>query len=136
LWMPDHPPIDPMLALSALRASGTATQSDLDAALQDVRASVNSGQSWTSILSGAHHDVLLSSRTASVPFAAESIRRAVSVVPRLSATAVPMEPLRVDATSRRLVSIRTLPVAAADPLAPAWSRAQTPNASRGPFVND
>src|SRR2546428_13515708 len=123
LWMPDHPPIDPMLALSALRASGTATQSDLDAALQDVRASVNSGQSWTSILSGAHHDVLLSSRTASVPFAAESIRRAASGGPPLSAPAVSLGPLRVDATRPRLGSIRTLPAAASHPLAPPWRRA-------------
>src|SRR5262249_7127888 len=98
--------------------------------------SVSSGQSWTSILSGAHHDVLLSSRTASVPHAVEAMRQAVPVVPRLGAVPVPIEPLPAGATSRTLVSIRTLPVAAADPLAPAWSRALKPSASRGPFVND
>jgi hypothetical protein len=134
--MPDHPPIDPLLALSALRTSGAATQSDLDAALQDVRASVDSGQSWTSILSGAHHDVLLSSRTASVPHAVEAMRQPVPVVAQLGAVPVPIEPLPAGASSRTLVSIRTLPVVAADPLAPAWSRALKPSASRGPFVND
>ena len=80
--MPDHPPMDPLLALSALRTSGNATQSDLDAALHDIRTTVSSGQSWSSILSGAHHDVLLASRTASVPHVAESLRPAASVVPR------------------------------------------------------
>src|SRR5258705_2470869 len=113
--MPDHPPRDPMLALSALRSSGTATQSDLDAALHDIRTSVNSGQSWSSILSGAHHDVLLASRTASVPHVAESLRPAALVVPRFGMP--PIEPLPVGVAGRRLVSVRTLPVVAADPLA-------------------
>jgi len=133
--MPDHPPMDPLLALSALRTSGNATQSDLDAALHDIRTTVSSGQSWSSILSGAHHDVLLASRTASVPHVAESLRPAASVVPRFGMP-VPIEPLPAGVAGRRLVSVRTLPVAAADPLARDWSRAQTPNATRGPFVND
>jgi hypothetical protein len=133
--MPNHPPIDPLLALSALRTSGTATQSDLDAALHDIRTTVSSGQSWSSILSGAHHDVLLASRTASVPHVAESVRPAASVVPRFGMP-IPIEPLPAGVAGRRLVSVRTLPVAAADPLARDWSRAQTPNATRGPFVND
>ena len=133
--MPDHPPIDPLLALSALRTSGTATQSDLDAALHDIRSTVSGGQSWSSILSGVHHDVLLASRTASVPHVAESLRPAPSVAPRFGMPA-PIEPLPSGIAGRTLVSVRALPVAAADPLARDWSRAQTPNATRGPFVND
>jgi hypothetical protein len=133
--MPNHPPMDPLLVLSALRTSGTATQSDLDAALHDIRTIVSGGQSWSSILSGAHHDVLLASRTASVPHVAESLRPAASVVPRFGMP-VPIEPLPAGVAGRKLVSVRTLPVAAADPLARDWSRAQTPNTTRGPFVND
>jgi hypothetical protein len=133
--MLDHPPIDPLLALSALRTSGTATQSDLDAALHDIRTTVSSGQSWSSILTGVHHDVLLASRTASVPHVPESLRPAASVAPRFGIPA-PIEPLPSGVAGRILVSVRTLPVAAADPLARDWSRAQTPNARRGPFVND
>jgi hypothetical protein len=134
--MADHPPLDPMLAFTALRAIGTATQSDLDAALEDIRASVSGGQSWPSILSGAPRDVLLSSRTASVPHALEAMRRAVPVLPRLGAVPVAIEPLAAGARGRKLVSIRALPVAAADPLALTWSRALKPSASRGPFVNE
>jgi hypothetical protein len=133
--MLDHPPIDPLLALSALRTSGTATQSDLDAALHDIRTTVSSGQSWSSILTGVHHDVLLASRTASVPHVLESLPPAAPVAPRFGIPA-PIEPLPSSVAGRILVSVRTLPVAAADPLARDWSRAQTPNARRGPFVND
>src|SRR6478672_5862644 len=108
--MPDHPPIDPLFALSALRASGTATQSDLDAALQDIRTTLSSGQSWSSILSGAHHDVLLASRTASVPHIRELLRPTTSVVPRFGMP-LPIEPVPAGVAGRRLVSVRTLPVA-------------------------
>jgi hypothetical protein len=96
-----------------------------DAALHDIRTTVSSGQSWSSILCGVHHDVLLASRTASVPHVAESLRPAASVVPRFRMPA-PIEPLPAGVAGRRLVSVRTLPVAAADPLARDWSLAAKP----------
>ncbi|MDQ6916327.1 MAG: hypothetical protein M3023_00725 [Pseudomonadota bacterium] len=36
---------------------------------------------------------------------------------------------------RLAISVRTAPLAAADPLAPQWARAMRPSATRGPFVN-
>ena len=65
----------------------------------------------------------------------KSLRPAPSVAPRFGMPA-PIEPLPSGIAGRTLVRVRALPVAAADPLARDWSRAQTPNATRGPFVND
>ena len=57
------PPTDLLFVLRALRASEGATQSDLNAALQDLRASLGGGQPLASILSGVQRDVLFA-RTA------------------------------------------------------------------------
>ena len=128
--------IDPALALGSLRATKGATQGDLEAALRDVRASASGGQSLASILSGAQRDVLLTRTTMGLPLTADAMRRLPPGVARFGAAAAPIQPLPAGATSRRLVRIRTLPIAEADPFAPEWSRSLKPSASRGPFVND
>ena len=133
--MNDRPLADLLQPLSALRTSKSVTQSDLDAALRDVRASADGGQSPASILSGAHRDVLLGGTTASVPHAADAIRLAAAALEPFGAAAVATVPLPGGAASRSLVSVRTSPIAEADPLAPAWTRGLKPSVSRGPFVN-
>jgi len=73
--MNDHAPIARMLARAALRPGKDTTQRDLDAALEEVRASVSGRQSLTSIFSGPHQDVLLGRTIAGVRSGGSYTRR-------------------------------------------------------------
>jgi hypothetical protein len=117
--------------LLALRIGKGVSQSDLDAAIRDVRASVEGGQLPASLPDGGHDDLMLARIASSVPQVAEAMLQSVR-----AGTAPPIaHPLAANATTGSLVNIRTSPIAEADPLAPTWTRSMKPSATRGPFTN-
>ncbi len=122
-------------ALLALRAVNGVSQSDLDAAVGDVRASVEGGQSLASIFTGSHDDLTLARVASTVPQVAEAVLRSPASLAQGAFAAPIPHPLVANATARSLVNIRTSPIAEADPLAPAWTRVMKPSATRGPFIN-
>jgi hypothetical protein len=124
--------IDAVLALQAVKGT---SQSDLDAAIRDVRASVEGGQSLGSLLNVRHNDVMLARMASSMPQVAEAMLQSVPTLARAGAAAPIAHPLAANVMTRSLVNIRTSPIAEADPLAPAWTRGTKPSATRGPFTN-
>ncbi len=119
-------------ALLGLRADSDTSKHELDRALSDLHASVAAGQSVASAIGGPQATAL---GTQSVAQTLAATGR-TDLAARLGVLAHGAdEVLAPNATTRMLVNVRTTPIAAADPLAPAWRRAMQPGASRGPFVN-
>jgi len=119
-------------ALLGLRADSDTSKQELDRALSDLHASVAAGQSVASAIGGAQATAL------GIQSVAQTLAATgrTDLAARLGVFAHGAEEvLAPNATTRMLVNVRTTPIAAADPLAPAWRRAMKPGASRGPFVN-
>lgn len=119
-------------ALLGLRADRHSTKHDLDRALSDLHASIAGGQPVASAIGGAHATAL-GVQTVVQALAAAGRSDVAARLGVVSAAAT--DALAANATTRLLVNVRTTPIAAADPLAPAWRRAMQPGASRGPFVD-
>jgi len=130
--MNEIPSIDAVLAL---RAGKGVSQGDLDAAILDVRASVEGGQSLASLLTIGSDDATVARVAASAPHVAQAMLQSVQLLAQAGAAASIAHPLAANAAARTLVNVRTSPIADADPLAPAWTRAMKPSATRGPFTN-
>src|SRR5882672_3605411 len=92
-------------AVLALRAGKGTSQSDLDAAIRDVRASVEGGQSLGSLLNFSHDDVMLARMASSVPHVAEAMLQSVPTLARAGAAAPTAHPLAANAMARSLVNI-------------------------------
>src|SRR5689334_24017803 len=103
-------------ALLELRAEGHTPTHELHRALSDLHASVSGGQSVASAIGGPHAGMLGVQNVAQALAASAH----VDLAARLGIGPAPDETLASNATTRLLTSVRTTPIAAADPLAPAW----------------
>ena len=129
--MVDFRLIDPVAILGALRPGVGATQRHLDDALGDVRQALDAGQAASSLATPG----LLGTAATRAPFA--PMVDAEGPLARRDALTEPVPALRArGAAAARLVSVRTSPLAEADPLAPAWVRGMRPTTTRGPFLSE
>jgi len=97
---------DAFLSLGALRPGERTSDSDLASAMREVSAATEAGQPAMSLFAGIHRD-LAGGETVS----------------------------RFPVGLRRIVSVRSSPSRAIDPLA-SWTRVMRPATTRGPFVNE
>ncbi|MCA1581629.1 MAG: hypothetical protein LC796_09625 [Acidobacteria bacterium] len=135
--MTDSSAPDPLAALGALHPERGVAGKDLEAAVRDVRAAVEEGQTLRSYLGAADRGVFLPPSAGgrlSLAAAAEFGPGAFSAG-HLDPELFQRAPWTA-AAPRTLAAIRSAPFAEADPLASPWTRAMRPSASRGPFVND
>src|SRR5512143_1580415 len=135
--MIDSPGPDPLAALGALHPDRDARSEDLEAALRDIRSAIEEGQTASSLFGAADRSVFVPetsggrlSQDAAASFGPGAFS-AAHLRPELFRRAP-----EAAAARRTLVTVRSAPLADADPLALPWTRAMRPSASRGPFVND
>ena len=128
---------DPLAALGALHPVRGVSRQDLEAAARDARAAVEAGQTPGSLLGAGDRSVFVS-QTGGERLSHAGL--AAFGPGAFSGAHLQPEPFRTGpgsaAAPRTIVTIRSAPLAEADPLAPPWTRAMRPSASRGPFVND